>query len=675
MERLDFEDFKYSPIEATIHLARYLNAKPYIRGKRVLDAACGEGYGSRLMHDWGAASVVGVDISETAVQTAEKIFGNKNVKYIAHDVEELPFPDHSFDVVVSLETIEHLSNPSIFLKELRRVLKKNGTAIISCPNDNYYAQNIPDYTNIYHKKRYSWPEYKQLVEAEFGEPTQWYMGNSLSGYINLPLMYCNDPDSGEKAPANMQSIMQARRSSETEIVPQDQYVNHWVSVYYVAVWTQMEIDGSGESAAIYPVPTFFLHNDKKVPEVDPYDMVKALESQKQTLHDSYKEALEKLILTNKINDELSCENNRLKEENLERNTIATNLEALQAAHTALKHLQDTLTAEHDDLKQKYSALEWSRDQLSSEHDDLKQKYSALEWSRDQLSSEHDDLKQKYSALEWSRDQLSSEHDELKKEYSALEWSRDKLSSDYDELKKEYSALQCEHDSLTDSIDVGKSRLEEEVAQYALLQEQHKVLMQEQEQLNEYVAMMEEENRVLINERDRLKAMNAMMTEEQTLLNTQIAHSQWQADHFRDLFEADETKLYAKQQELDALHVAHQSELQSKQCEMEDLQKTCTDTQVLMDELRERQRVLTNERDRLKGMNGMLSEENSLLSDRAAHLLWYCGTVDEKVRLIEISEEYRFGLRCRPLLKVFRKPLLLVLRVARKVRNGFRKVFH
>lgn len=548
MERLDFEDYKYSPIEASIHLARYMNAKPYIKGKRVLDAACGEGYGTRLIYDWGAASVVGVDISEAAVLTAEKNFGNPHVEYLVHDVEELPFPDNSFDVVVSLETVEHLNDPVKFLKEMRRVLKENGTAIISCPNDNYYAQNVPDYINIYHKRRYTWPEYRELVRKEFGEPTQWYMGNSLSGYINLPIMYCNDPDTDAKTPMNMMGMMQARRASDIEIVPQDQYVNHWVSVYYVAIWTKMEIHGSGESAAIYPVPTFFLHNDKKVPEVDSYEMVKTLESQKQMLHDNLCEAMEALALANKTKDDIADENRRLMEECAKIHSLE---EQLGEARNQCAYLQET--------------------------------------------------QQQTNLALMEHETLVTDHTALQKQCTKLE------------------------------LCIEKS--------------------------NEQIVLLEEEKRVLINERDRLKTMNTMMSEEQTMLNTQNEHLAWQVEQY--------TQKHAKDQEL----------LQWEQSEHERLITRLSTCESDSAELQERNRILTNERDRLKMMNSMLSEESRLLGSRVDQLLGYCNTVDEKIRMIEMSREYRFGLRCSPLLKVFHKPLLLMLRITRKIRNGFRRIFH
>ena len=72
---------KYNTAEAAIHLDRYLTAKQFVTGKHVLDIACGEGYGSKLMKDWGAASVVGVDISSEALQIANQMFAEEGITF------------------------------------------------------------------------------------------------------------------------------------------------------------------------------------------------------------------------------------------------------------------------------------------------------------------------------------------------------------------------------------------------------------------------------------------------------------------------------------------------------------------------------------------------------------------------------------------------------------------
>ena len=94
MERLDFSDeSKYSAIEASIHLNRYLSAKKFIKGKKVLDVACGEGYGTYLLKKWGAAKVTGVDISKEALFVARDKFVDKGIKKSANksqaEIEEL----------------------------------------------------------------------------------------------------------------------------------------------------------------------------------------------------------------------------------------------------------------------------------------------------------------------------------------------------------------------------------------------------------------------------------------------------------------------------------------------------------------------------------------------------------------------------------------------------------
>ena len=87
---------------------------------------------------WGAKQIEAVDIDSEAIEKASIMFSNENINYMCQNAEKLPYADNSFDLIVSLETIEHLDNPDKFLLELRRVIKPDGTIILSCPNDPYY---------------------------------------------------------------------------------------------------------------------------------------------------------------------------------------------------------------------------------------------------------------------------------------------------------------------------------------------------------------------------------------------------------------------------------------------------------------------------------------------------------------------------------------------------------
>ena len=87
------------------HIARYRFAKDFVRGKRVLDIACGEGYGAAALAKAGAASVTGVDISRDACERARRKYG---LDARTGDAQAIPVPDRSIDLIVSFETIEHV---------------------------------------------------------------------------------------------------------------------------------------------------------------------------------------------------------------------------------------------------------------------------------------------------------------------------------------------------------------------------------------------------------------------------------------------------------------------------------------------------------------------------------------------------------------------------------------
>ena len=118
------------------HIYRYAFASHFVKGKRVLDIACGEGYGTAALLGAGAAQVVGVDISEPVCVHARAKY---KIDARPGSAERIPLPAGSADVVVSFETIEHVSNPDRFLDECVRVLAPGGTLIISTPNKGIYT--------------------------------------------------------------------------------------------------------------------------------------------------------------------------------------------------------------------------------------------------------------------------------------------------------------------------------------------------------------------------------------------------------------------------------------------------------------------------------------------------------------------------------------------------------
>src|ERR1017187_1344633 len=127
------------------HIYRYRFATTFVNGKKVLDIACGEGYGAAALMQSGATSVIGVDVSPEACEHATHRYG---IKTRLGDAQNIPLENASVDTVVSFETIEHLARPEKFLDECVRVLAPGGQIIISTPNRDVYLLHAPQ--NPYH---------------------------------------------------------------------------------------------------------------------------------------------------------------------------------------------------------------------------------------------------------------------------------------------------------------------------------------------------------------------------------------------------------------------------------------------------------------------------------------------------------------------------------------------
>lgn len=115
-----------------IHLRRYQTAADYVSGKRVLDIACGAGYGSWMLRGAGAIAVVGVDLSPETVQYAQQNYQIPGVEFVCANAEQFESSEH-FDVVVSFETLEHLHHPKKFLERIRNLLVPGGNLLLSVP--------------------------------------------------------------------------------------------------------------------------------------------------------------------------------------------------------------------------------------------------------------------------------------------------------------------------------------------------------------------------------------------------------------------------------------------------------------------------------------------------------------------------------------------------------------
>lgn len=102
----------------------------------VLDMGCGAGFLANSLSLAGHV-VTGVDLSPTSLAMARKHDATKSVQYLCHDVNALPFPEQSFDVVCAMDLLEHIENPQVVISEARRLLKPGGLFFFHTFNRNW----------------------------------------------------------------------------------------------------------------------------------------------------------------------------------------------------------------------------------------------------------------------------------------------------------------------------------------------------------------------------------------------------------------------------------------------------------------------------------------------------------------------------------------------------------
>jgi len=150
------------------HIVRYKFVNDLIKNDKknleVLDIACGVGYGSRLLSENKNCNITGVDISQKAIEIAQKEFANQNINFLIDDCNDLKnFDNKSFDFIVSFETLEHLKSYDNFIVKMYNLLKEKGTIIISTPNI-YVTQHYSKHDWHYHEKEFTPMEFYDLIK-------------------------------------------------------------------------------------------------------------------------------------------------------------------------------------------------------------------------------------------------------------------------------------------------------------------------------------------------------------------------------------------------------------------------------------------------------------------------------------------------------------------------------
>lgn len=114
--------------------ARYDWAATFVKDRRVAEVGCGGGHGTAILAAGGATHVDGFDLDTVAISNAQSTYGNERLTFHAAPADGIPAEDSSYDVVVSLETIEHVDDDTAYVREIARIVKPDGTLICTTPN-------------------------------------------------------------------------------------------------------------------------------------------------------------------------------------------------------------------------------------------------------------------------------------------------------------------------------------------------------------------------------------------------------------------------------------------------------------------------------------------------------------------------------------------------------------
>jgi ubiquinone/menaquinone biosynthesis C-methylase UbiE len=165
------------------HFHRYFFSLQFCAGKRVLDVACGEGYGAALLGSV-AAQVIGLDRSIETIRHASLNYSDARRLFQVGRAQDLPIASASIDVVVSFETLEHLEEHDKFLAEIKRVLRSDGVLVMSTPDLDIYSGER-QIQNPHHLKELTRAEFQTLMRDRFTNAA-FFVQSSIMGSAVAP---------------------------------------------------------------------------------------------------------------------------------------------------------------------------------------------------------------------------------------------------------------------------------------------------------------------------------------------------------------------------------------------------------------------------------------------------------------------------------------------------------
>lgn len=145
------------------HKFAYELTKSHIKkGDSVLEIGCGDGYGAYILSETGA-KITAIDIDIDTINNAKRKYTKDNLEFLNYNGSQIDLPPHSYDVVISFQVIEHVSNLEIYFNNIKQLVNEHGLILITTPNRTYRLSTEQKPWNPYHITEYNEKSIKEVL--------------------------------------------------------------------------------------------------------------------------------------------------------------------------------------------------------------------------------------------------------------------------------------------------------------------------------------------------------------------------------------------------------------------------------------------------------------------------------------------------------------------------------
>ncbi|MBE1443594.1 class I SAM-dependent methyltransferase [Paenibacillus sp. OAS669] len=161
---------------------------PDLRNQRVLDLGCGYGWHCRYAIEQGAKQVTGVDISERMLREAKRMTQSDSIQYLQMPIEDIDFPENSFDVVFSSLAFHYIQSFEEICRKVNRCLTSGGAFVFSVEHPVFTAHEKQDWHYDELGQRMFWPVDRYFAE---GMRHTRFLGEKVTKYHRTLTTYIN----------------------------------------------------------------------------------------------------------------------------------------------------------------------------------------------------------------------------------------------------------------------------------------------------------------------------------------------------------------------------------------------------------------------------------------------------------------------------------------------------